>query len=149
MVLWINVCKCSTVTSIISAPLAQLIDLLRCSSLRDPIEIQDVRKRKTIHRRGDAPPSFCDPVEDEGDFRWDIRYTGYFRAQFPCARIVILLRDLFAGFSVMSSGIEKVSRWTSTRETLTVTDDWDASRSQDAPMILFDYLKSLARTSSL
>lgn len=48
-------------------------------------------------------------------------------------------------FSVVSSGIEKVSRWTSIRETLTVTDDRDASRLQDASTILFDYLKSLAR----
>lgn len=112
--------------------------------LCDPIEIQDAWKRRTIHWRG-ASSSFCYSMEDEGDFRWDFHYTGYSCAQFRARRLLHCFALLVRQFSVVSSGIGKVSRWTSTRETLTVTDDRDASRLQDASTILFDYLKSLAR----
>lgn len=50
-------------------------------------------------------------MEDEEDFRWDTSVTLDILARGSVlARIVTLLRGLFRRFSVVSSGIEKVSR---------------------------------------
>jgi len=144
MVIWINVCKCSALISYWRS-----LDLL---IYFDIIHYVIQSKSKMF---GNVEPSIEEVHHRISTTRW--RTKGIFDGLSVILEIFThgsvrvdcyIASRLICRFSVVSSGIEKVSRWTSTRKTLMVTDDQDALRSQNASSILFDYLKSLARLRS-